>query len=165
MGLSKVQERLITQLYRDMYTSLCIYALSALNDRPLAEEAVQDTFRIACAKADHLFSSNNPKGWLIKTLKNVICNIRRSRSRLNNLVISVLSVDEISVPSQDGEAGFNVMYSELFGQDDFELLKMIILSKYTMLEASSKLGISLEACKKRVQRAKKKCKKLLEGNL
>lgn len=51
------------------------YAISALNDRSLAEEAVQDTYRIACAKADDFLSSPNPKGWLLNTLKYVIKNI------------------------------------------------------------------------------------------
>ena len=69
--------------------------------------------------------------------------IRRSRSRLNNLVISALSIEEIAVASQDGEAGFNMTYSDLLGQEYFELLKMVILNKYTMLEAASELYLLL----------------------
>ncbi len=52
MGLNNNQRRAIEELYNEMYYSLSAYARSALNDRSLAEEAVQDTFRIACAKAD-----------------------------------------------------------------------------------------------------------------
>ena len=36
------------------------------------------------------------------------------------------------------------------------MLVKIVLQNYTMLEAAQELGISVEACKKRVQRAKKK---------
>ena len=43
-----------------------------LRDHCLAEEAVQETFRIACAKADRLAESENRQGWLINTLKNVL---------------------------------------------------------------------------------------------
>lgn len=51
MGLKYEQAQRIEQLYRELYLPLCIYANSALQSRPLAEEAVQDTFRIACTKA------------------------------------------------------------------------------------------------------------------
>lgn len=162
MGLNKEQDRLIAQLYSDMYYSLSAYALSALNDHSLAEEAVQDTFRIASQKVDDLASSENPKGWLVNTLKYVIRNTRRSLSRLNNLVISSLSFDENTALSYD-DMDVDVMYSDLLGNGDYTLLKLIVLHKYTMLEAAEELGISVEACKKRVQRAKNKLRKLLEN--
>jgi RNA polymerase sigma-70 factor (ECF subfamily) len=164
MGLDKEQDKLIEQLYREMYIQLYAYAINALTDRQLAEEAVQDTFRIACMKADSLLKSDNKKGWLTNTLKHVIQNIRRSRARLNSLVISALSIDDIVIVSPTGGLDFDVIYSDLLGQEDFELLQMIILNKYTILKVARELGISVEACKKRVQRAKKKLRKIIERN-
>ena len=52
--------------------------------------------------------------------------------------------------------------TSVLGEEDFELLKRIAIENRTMLEASSELGISVETCKKRIQRAKKKLKKALE---
>ena len=72
MSLNQEEEEYIERLYREMYTRLCIYAMSALGSKALAEEVVQDTFRIACIKPDGLMSSKNPRGWLVNTLKNVI---------------------------------------------------------------------------------------------
>ena len=46
MSLNQEEEKYIEQLYREMYTRLCFYAKNALGSRMLAEEAVQDTFRI-----------------------------------------------------------------------------------------------------------------------
>lgn len=165
MGLDSQQYKQykqIEQLYEETYMPLCAYAMSALNDRRLAEEAVQDAFRIACAKADDLLSSSNQKGWLTNTLKNVIRNIRRSRSRLNKMMVTALSVDEMAIVSPNVDMEFEIIYSDLLGEEEFALLKMIVLNRSTLLETSQKLGISVEACKKRVQRAKKKLKKLLE---
>lgn len=54
MGQGKDKDELIEGLYREMFTPLCVYAMNALDDRDLAEEAVQDTFRIACIKAGSL---------------------------------------------------------------------------------------------------------------
>ena len=47
MSLNQEEEKYIEQLYREMYTRLCFYAKNALGSRTLAEETVQDTFRIA----------------------------------------------------------------------------------------------------------------------
>lgn len=162
MGLTDYQRRAIETYYVEMFYSLSAYAQSALNDRSLAEEAVQDTFRIACAKADKFLSSPNPKGWLLNTLKNVINNAIRSRAYLNRMVIAYLDTDENNIPGDIGNPSIDLIYSDLTENKDYKLLKKIALEKCSMLEAAQELGISVEACKKRVQRAKKKLKKYLE---
>lgn len=42
MSLNQEEEEYIERLYREMYTRLCIYAMSALGSKALAEEVVQD---------------------------------------------------------------------------------------------------------------------------
>lgn len=163
MSLDKEQDHLIEKLYIEMYYSLSAYAKSALNDPQLAEEAIQDTFRIACAKADDLLASYNPRGWLLNTLKYVIKNMIRSRARLNSMIISSIYIDEIgeNVNKSAEEENIDLLYSDLVKSEDYMLLKKIALDKYTMLEAAQELGISVEACKKRVQRTKKKLQEYL----
>lgn len=156
MGLDKTQTEFIEQLYHEMCHSLSTYAISTLNNRSLVEEAVQDTFMIASAKIDDMTSSSNPKGWLVKTLKNVIRNMNRNRARLNNHMVSFLAFDESAASASTDDAGSSMIYMDLIGSEDFELLKRIVLDKYSMIEAAEELNISVEACKKRVQRAKKK---------
>ena len=92
MGLAAHQEEIIAQLYREMYRKLVVYAENALNDS-LAEEAVQDTFRIACSKYDELMNSSNPQGWLMNTLKNVIRNIRKEQANLNKYFVMTMALD------------------------------------------------------------------------
>ncbi len=161
MGAGSDLEKLIEPLYREMYVRLCIYAASALGDKNLAEEAVQDTFRIACMKAEELRKSENPQGWLMLTLKNGIRNIRRSQMRLNKLMITAFSVDESKIAAATDEH-FALLYEDLLGSEDFRLLKMVSIERNTMLEAANEFGITVEACKKRVQRAKKRLRELLE---
>jgi DNA-directed RNA polymerase specialized sigma24 family protein len=50
------QRSRIEQLYTEMYDFLIHYAVSALKNESLAEEAVQETFRIACAKPEALLA-------------------------------------------------------------------------------------------------------------
>lgn len=164
MGLDDNQQWFIEKLYKEMYYSLSTYALSALNDRSLAEEAVQDTFRIACAKVDNFQASANPKGWLFNTLKYVIKNMIRSRAHLNNMIVSSFDFDENSYVKDLDTSNIDLLYSDIVDSPEYKLLKRIALDKYTMLEAAQELGISLEACKKRVKRAKKKLKSHLVEN-
>ena len=67
----------ISKLYMEMYERMFAYALSILQDSGLAEEAVQDSFCILCAKADEALAKENPNGWLMRTLQNVIRNMKR----------------------------------------------------------------------------------------
>ena len=60
------------------------------------------------------------------------------------------------------EGSYAVSYSDALGEEDFQLLVNIVVRRYTMLEAAEELGITVEACKKRVQRAKKKLQKIIE---
>lgn len=172
MGLDSRQDEFVSQLYREMYYQLMAYAKSALANEALAEEAVQDAFRIACAKIGDLMGSENPRGWIVLTLKNVIRNTRRELASLNNLVVDTLSMeDEAFVESRTAatditqrveDSEIDILYSDLLTPDEYKLLKLIALHRYTMLEAAEEFGISVETCKKRVQRTKEKLRKILE---
>lgn len=165
MVVSKEQEIAIEQLYEEMLHPLLAYAQSTLNDRALAEEAVQDTFRIACAKVNDLLSSENPKGWLTKTLKNVINNINRTRARLNSLIIASFAFEERAMEAQLDEENLDVLYADLVDNEDYILLKRFVLTRCTILEMSEELGISLEACKKRIQRARQRLQEIIKKNM
>lgn len=172
MGLDNSQKDKISQLYHEMHDMLFSYANSIFKNRDLAEEAVQDTFRIACVKVESVLTSNNPKGWLVNTLKNVIRTMERERAALSRLVITSLSIDDENFV-QEREASncqdkrledtdMDLTYSDLLPPDEYELLILVAVHGYTIREAAAEFGINVEVCKKRIQRAKKKLKKLLE---
>lgn len=155
MDRSKSEEMRIEQLYREMYEKMLIYASCALKDQSLAEEAVQDTFCVACGKMEALFSSPNPQGWLMEALRNTIRNMRRQRAKLSQLLLFSLNSDELPVTAACDNENVDILYGDLAVQRDFQLLKRIVLDNYTMLEAAEEFGISLDVCKKRVQRVRK----------
>lgn len=171
MGLAAHQEEIIAQLYREMYRKLVVYAENAINDS-LAEEAVQDTFRIACSKYDELMNSSNPQGWLMNTLKNVIRNIRKEQANLNKYFVMTMSLDDeefmevcavgTDVHKRLEDTEVDLMYSDLLTAEEYRLLTLIVRYRYSILEAAQEFGINVETCKKRAQRAKKKLRKILE---
>lgn len=145
-----------------MYTQLCAYAYGILRDKELSEEAVQETFRIVCSKPNDVISSKNPKGWVMEALKRVLRNTQRKRAALERHIIAVESMDINQVISCGCENNIDLMYSDLVSQAEFQLLKRIAIGKCTMLEAAEELGISVEACKKRAQRAARRLREKVE---
>lgn len=152
MDNSISDEEQITALYRDMYGRMVAYASSVLGDPNLAEEAVQDTFCIFCVKADTTLHHENPRGWLMRTLQNVMRNMQRQRSVMNRLIMRSLQVEHLEELLVYDEEDVDLLYGDLAARADFQLLKRVVLDGCTMLEAAEEQGITVEACKKRVQR-------------
>lgn len=156
------QRQRIEALYLEMFNVLKIIARSKLGSDGLAEEAVQETFRIACQKPDALCSSPNPQGWLMLTLKNTVCNMIRTRSSAQKLVeqYMVSQIKEVSV-SED-RIDLRILYENVADSEEFKLLIELALEGKSHKEMADARGITVEACKKRVQRAKEKLQKKLK---
>ena len=168
--MDREQELYLEKLYREMYGVLLSFADAALDDKAIAEESVQDTFRIACTRLPEFCGSENPQGWLMLTLKNVIWNTRRETAALNRLLVFAMSADDETVLSA-AETGFNknlederddFLCVDSLSPDEYSLLKKIVLQRRTVADAARELGISLGSCKERIQREKKKLRKKLE---
>lgn len=151
----------VEKLYKEMYPVLHVYALRVMEDAALAEEAIQDAFCIACARREQFLTSPNPQGWIMLTLKHVMQNMLRTQAKLKTL----LSLEQgESLPAGMPElVSVDLLFGDLSGSEDFRLLKRIALDRCTMLELAEELGISVEACKKRVQRARKRLQKKLKA--
>ena len=55
--MTEQQNKIIEQLYLSLYVKMLIYAKATLRDEALAEEAVQEAFRIACVRPEVLCES------------------------------------------------------------------------------------------------------------
>ena len=150
----------LEQMYREMYPTLYAYALRILKDHALAEEAIQDTFCIACAKREQALSNPKPRGWLMLTLKHVMQNMLRTQRKLQRLLF--LTAGEEQPTDAPELLDVDVLFGDVSDSEDFRLLKRIALDQCTIVELAQDLGISVEACKKRVQRARKRLQKKLK---
>lgn len=154
MGHDIPNEDQISRLYEEMYGCMFAYALSVLQDSHLAEEAVQDTFCILCMKSEQALEKTNPNGWLMRTLQNVIRNMKRQRAAMNRLIMASLQIEDLKEATVYDEEDVDLLYGDVAERSDFKLLKRIVLDNYSMSEAAEEFGITVEACKKRVQRMK-----------
>lgn len=158
--MTKKQRQYIEKLYSEMWKRLYTYAYSVLKSKECAEEAVQETARIACDKPDEVMSSENPQGWVMNTLKLHIRNERRKRKTMEKYIAAAEAEDINQFICYDDH--FDLMYSDMISPEEFQLLKWVYVEKYTIIWASEKLGISVEACKKRVQRTSDKLREKVE---
>ena len=158
-------EHFFDALYLEMYDMLLIYAERALdNQHALAEEAVQDAFKICWIKIEEVTASQNPKGWLLETLKNVIRNIRRSQARFANLLLILNKNLALAERTAEDETELDMTYEDLKDNPDYQLLKEFVLEHRSIKEMAQERGITVDACKKRIQRAKERLREYFQKN-
>lgn len=155
----------IEQLYLEMYDMLITNAQCSFEEESLAEEAVQETFQIACQKPDKLCESLNPKGWLVNTLKFTIRNMKRSRENARQMLSAYLIEQEDCVVSSENQLCLQVMYEDIFHLEEFKLIKEMAIDGRSHLEMAEARGITVSACKKRVQRAKETLKRKMKQDV
>ena len=159
------QSAQIEELYLQMFDGMMAYARSSLQEESVAEEAVQETFRIACQKPEALCSSQNPKGWLMKTLKFTIQNSKRSRESARVLLSQYLAEQMQQTAFSEDKIGLEILYENVADWKEFQLLKEMAIDGKSHLEMAQSRGISVAACKKRVQRAKELLQKKLYSDV
>lgn len=154
-GMKPEEKELIDRLYFEMYDSLVGYANSCLNDRHRAEELTQEVFVSAVRKPEALLTSPNPRGWLYKTMWNMIKNNSRTTAHQMKLIADYLAVNGAEITVSVDQPDLKLKYGKLAETKEFQLIyDMAVLGK-THEEMAAERGISVSTCKKRAERAKK----------
>ena len=157
------QSRMIEELYLEMFEKMKIYAGCSLDNEALAEEAVQETFRIACQKPEQLCECVNPWGWLVQTLKYTISNMLRSRATSQRIVEKYLTAQLKDMSYSEDRLDLCVLYENVADTKEFKLLAEMAIEGRSHLEMAESRGITVDACKKRVQRAKETLRKKMDA--
>lgn len=152
--MTQAQSDFIDRMYLEMHILLFEYACAHLENEAIAEEAVQETFRIACQKPEELYSSPNPKGWVMNVLKYVISNIRKNQITAKRILGEYLQLQAQFLQSANDSLDVNLLFHDIAPLEEFQMVKEMALDGKTYLELSQELGISIEACRKRMQRAR-----------
>lgn len=160
--MTQEQSDFIAQLYMEMYNNLFEYARCTLPNDSFAEEAVQDTFQIACQKPDAVCESPNPRGWLKNTLKYVICNTLKSQVTAKRILEQYYRFQADTFMQTTDSTDVSVLFHDIAQSEDFLLLQDMFLGGKTYLDLAKELGISVVACRKRIQRAREHLQKKLQ---
>lgn len=163
--MDATHSKMIEELYLEMFDKLKAYARSVLESDALAEEAVQETFRIACQKPQNVYNCPNPQGWIFIALKNTIRNIQGNRATARRILEMYLLVEAGQTAFSDDRLSIEVTYEDVADTEEFQLLKELAIEGKSHEEMAKARGITVSACKKRVQRAKEKLQQKLKSCL
>lgn len=160
------QYELIEALYLEMYDGLLSYANSSFkNNISLAEEAVQHTFQIACQHPEKLCASPNPRGWLYLTLKNTMHNMESNMATGKRILEQYVLTQAKEFSFSEDRVHLNILYENVADMEEFKLISEMAIDGKSHEEMAAARGISISACKKRVQRAKETLQRKLKNHV
>lgn len=164
ISMDNKQKKFISGLYDEFFDNLRLYAEASLHNTSLAEEAVQETFCIACIKIDDLLASSNPRGWLILVLRNVILHIQRNKKEFLRSMSAISFREDAGGYEQaafyDSQPEF--WYKNLTQDKDYELLRKFVIEGYSLKELADEYGLAMSACKQRIRRVKLRFRAIFE---
>lgn len=138
--MESAERDFLDKLYRQMRGKLLQYAYANLSSVEQAEDAVQETFKVASAKIEKVMESENPYGWLINALKLILRETkRRSAKEKKHVAISFSEIEsqDVNLSTSSIRSELRIMellYSGLVSRDDFELLKAVYIHGFSILK-------------------------------
>ena len=157
------QKRTLVEKWYQQYSKLLFHAACLLDTPDAAEEIVQETFRIVM-ETDNPEQVEYPKTWLRKIVYNVVRNRQRSQERFASVPIDGEGTPIEELGSREDEPDIELEYGSIVSAEDLHLLRLSSVEQHTYSEIAEELGVSAEACRKRVNRAKKELRKKLEND-
>jgi len=152
--LSSEEREIIEELYRRYNAKLFrVAAASFYNNRALAEDAVSQAFLIACRNPDKISNHPSPEAWLLNVLHKVISHEKRHRAIFQALFIGILPL--IREDTIENRLQLDAMYPGIRKMPEFQLVKWFAVDRLSIAEIAERLDISISACKKRLERARK----------
>lgn len=141
--------KFLEQVYFEQVPNMLKYAEIALNNLPLAEDAVQTSFKIALEKIDDFINSPKPVGWIKNVLKNEIMHKRREQQKWQQ---NLLETELNQIPIYD-EISIETTFSGV-DKNSLTLLTKIYIEGIPYQQLADEMNISLPALKMQIRRAK-----------
>lgn len=148
---AEVRNELVASLYRKHVKQLVEMAKRSGCSKDYAEDVVQEVFQVAIEKAEDLKVSKNQMGWLVLTLRNVIGTNYRAMKYARRYI----EENQILHPrAYEDHLEPNTLFTGLVSEEELSILIQFCLNGMPIKEIAKDLGIGVETCKKRIQRAK-----------
>lgn len=152
--LSTEERELIEELYRRYNAKLFrVAAASFYNNRALAEDAVSQAFLIACRNPQKIINHPNPEAWILNVLHKVISHEKRYLATFQALLIGILPL--LQEDKIENNMRLDALYPGIRELPEFQLVKWFAVDGLSISDIAGKLNISISACKKRLERARK----------
>ena len=157
------EQEFLQGLYQRHYRALFDYAYRLGVGREAAEDYAQDAFLAAVRHIEDIKKSKNPRKYLNQVLKNVIGY--RLRSLRYALDLQKKLQEGLENPKDESYPDVlkpETEYHGIISDEELALLIRFYLDGWTQKDLAEQLGISENACRLRIRRAKKHLKSALE---
>ncbi len=161
--LKPEEQEFLHGLYRDHYRALIDYAYRLGIGREAGEDYVHDAFMTAIRHIEDIRTAKNPRRYLNQALKNVIGYRLRSLRYAVSLRKKLQEEQDLS-PSAPGADGLppETLFRGAVSDAELRLLIRFYLEGWSQRELAEEMGVSENACKLRIKRAKERLRSALE---
>ena len=166
MSKETAQGLFFENLYEQNFDKLKLIAYAKLKNDPVSEELAQATFLTALRDFETLRRHENPEAYLRAVLKYKILEYIRARNRYLKLFLSldhnILSrIKAPSNPAPTSTSSIMETVRDTLSAEEWDLLKQYVLDGASHRQIASKLGITVQASQKRLERIRKKLEDVL----
>ena len=151
--LESTERQYIQELYLNHYPVLRRAAWNLGFRGDAVEDWLQETFLVAIRRIDVLKNHENPGAYLTQILRNVIGHQLRSMKHAAQ-ILEKLREPEAAEEEYRDETDPATLYRGLGSDEELRLLIGFYLEGWSQKELAGELDIDIEACSKRIQRAK-----------
>jgi RNA polymerase sigma factor (sigma-70 family) len=152
------------KLYREQARAILAYALRRVENPEDASDVVAETFLVAWRRLDEVPLGRKERLWLYAVARRVTANVRRAegrRTRLSERLAETLPTELAIPPESRGQATEVLRAMAGLGDEERELLLLVIWDELSPSEAAKVLGLSQLAARSRLHRARRRLRALL----
>lgn len=159
------QEQKLRELVSAYQAELLRFCYVRMQDRMLAEDAVQETFMKAYRRLPMYRDDGHEKAWLYRIALNVCRDMLRSGwfRRINRHITPELLPEESS-PPDDEEIALSMAIHSL-PEKSREVVLLYYYQNFTVTEIAHILSIRQSSVSERLQRARAQLKEMLKGDM
>ena len=162
--LKAEEQEFLRGLYQNHYQALFDYAYQLGYGREAAEDYVQDAFMTVIRHIEDIRKTRSPRMYLNQALKNVIGYRLRSIRYAINLQKKLREQPDLFREGQHtDELPPETLFHGAISEAELTLLIRFYLEGWSQKELAQEMGISENACQKRITRAKLHLRSALEG--
>ena len=148
------------KLFDTYHMQLCVYAVQLTDSFELAEEAVQDVFIYFWEKEYYKKITDNLRGYLLTSTKNMALAHLRHYQQYSMEDISEVATDipDESFDEEEWEEKVKALYADLekLPEQEVAAVKAVILDEKSYKEAAEELRMSVNTLKTHLSRALRK---------
>lgn len=150
----------IEELYYANQDKLFRFAYRLVGSEEKAEELVQEAFVLAILHEEKLLSHPKPDKWLMLTLKYQILNYRRRKESSSELSLD----DFFSLEAEPIRDPLETVLPKELTEAERQILIWRFEEQLDYVEMSERLGVTQNACRIRLMRAVRECRRYWDKN-